>query len=64
MPFTLLMLLAPLLILSFAGRDPVMPNLAMFGALWLLADVPILGVYWLARVVRRAWRDGDRRVPG
>lgn len=30
------------------------------GALWFIASFPLVGYYWIARVVRRAWRDGSR----
>lgn len=61
MPFTLLMLLGPFLLLAFAGGEPRFQTIGMLGAVWLLADVPILSIYWLARLVRRAWSDGAPR---
>jgi len=35
--------------------------LTTIGALWFLVSIPMVSYYWITRVVRRAWRDGQKR---
>jgi UPF0716 family protein affecting phage T7 exclusion len=35
--------------------------LSTIGVIWFLLSIPLVGYYWVTRVVRRAWRDGARR---
>jgi len=32
--------------------------LTSVGLLWFVASFPLVAVYWIVRVIRRAWRDG------
>lgn len=64
MKFTAIMLSVPFAFLLIGDRlGPVngeINALVLLGAMWLWLDIPVLGVYWLVRVARRAWRAGER----
>lgn len=38
--------------------------LSTIGFLWFAVSFPLVGYYWITRVVRRAWRDGEKRGAG
>ena len=60
MRFTVLMWAAPVLLLLAGATVPDGPqgpdSLTLVGALWAWLNLPVLGVYWLVRVARLAWR--------
>lgn len=60
MRFTIIALGVPFLLLLLDAATPGSHGFGMLAVLWLLPAVPMTGYYWIARVVRRAWRDGAR----
>lgn len=64
MKFTLAMLLTMVLANAIVGRSSAPANsfdvVALLGGLTWLAALAAIPLYWTARVVRRAWRDGTR----
>jgi hypothetical protein len=61
MKFTLLMIVVPF-ILGFIGlKVPALKFLLTISGFWFLLDFPLLGYYWIARVVRMAWNHGRPR---
>lgn len=66
MRFTLTMFggsLAFIVLAHIVFGDGAMTTLGVF---WLVISFPLVGYYWITRVIRRAWRDGARHdeLPG
>lgn len=42
--------------------SPAHPGMAGLFALWCGCGAPATVIYWIVRLVRRAWGDGDRQA--
>jgi len=61
MRFTLTMLGGSLSLIVVAVLLFGPGTLSTIGVIWFFISCPLVGYYWVTRVVRRAWRDGARR---
>ena len=62
MKFTIIMFGGPLLLVFLALRGINHDTYLTVGSLWFVASIPLVGIYWIARVVRMAWRQGTPRT--
>ncbi len=61
MKFTLVMIGVPILLVAATMDIPSLKFITKIGANWFWVSIPLVLLYWLTRVVRRAWRDGAAR---
>lgn len=61
MKFTLVMLGVPILLVATTMAFDSLKLITSIGANWFWISIPLVTIYWLTRVVRRAWRDGTAR---
>lgn len=60
MRFTLIALGVPVLLFLLDMATGSHGGLGAIGLVWLWIAFPLTGYYWIARIVRRAWRDSSR----
>lgn len=60
MRFTITMLGGSLLLVFLSTLSPVLKPFGMIGALWFFVSIPSTILYWVVRLVRRAWGEGRR----
>lgn len=61
MKFTAIMFGVPILLMLMSSKGPPQDTFGLVGSVWFFLSIPTVLLYWLTRVVRRAWRDGTRR---
>jgi hypothetical protein len=60
--FTIIMLAGPVFLPILDVVTPGSNVFFLLAGFWALASIVLVPTYWIARVWRRAWRDGDRRA--
>jgi hypothetical protein len=61
--FTLIMFGGPIALMFLDRATPGSDGFGLLAGFWLLASIPMVGLYWLTRVMRKAWRHGDPTIP-
>ena len=58
--FTLFMFIGPLVLANLDGKSDRVTSIDLLAGFWIWASIPLVGAYWIARVVRMAWRHGAK----